>query len=380
RLVAIKDNGGGMKPPELCDLLSKIGRSAKKTVPWTNGQFGFGVHAFRAFAKTVTFTSNTEAAGQYAITIDRDTDENTYVVCEPVSRRTMGKIRGTLVEVSHFDSRVFRKSQMRKKLAIEIERHFGEVLRAGVARIVLTQDGAQPHKCRPFDYQSLAGVPICETVELHAEEATGTIRIDLRVLEKQLSDDSHLPVLAKKGRRVQTIAQLASFRSFVRDQGGNFGVWSTLFVTGSIDVGEFCDPTITRDDLRQDSRTATLYDHLVLVQLRVEEEVEKLLQRHGREGCFVWGRVPDMREWLKAADIALVPLEIGRGVQNKVLEAMAMELPVVLTPEAATGIDARDGREFAVRETDTSKSLGRWSRSPARSPKSVAGGPAATSV
>lgn len=66
------------------------------------------------------------------------------------------------------------------------------------------------------------------------------------------------------------------------------------------------------------------------------------------EGVQVWGRVPHVQPWLAAADLALVPLEIGRGVQNKVLEAMAMALPVVLTPEAATGIGARDGAELAL--------------------------------
>lgn len=70
------------------------------------------------------------------------------------------------------------------------------------------------------------------------------------------------------------------------------------------------------------------------------------------DGTNVWGRVDDVRPWLAAADIALVPLEIARGVQNKVLEAMAMCLPVVLTPGAATGIDARDGRDFLVAESD----------------------------
>lgn len=79
---------------------------------------------------------------------------------------------------------------------------------------------------------------------------------------------------------------------------------------------------------------------------------EALLKRHGSDGCFVWGGVPDMRQWLKAGSIALVPLDIARGVQNKVLEAMAMELPVVLTPGAATGIDAADGSELLVRATD----------------------------
>jgi sugar transferase (PEP-CTERM/EpsH1 system associated) len=79
---------------------------------------------------------------------------------------------------------------------------------------------------------------------------------------------------------------------------------------------------------------------------------ESLAACHGANGNFVWGRVPDMREWLKAADIALVPLDIARGVQNKVLEAMAMRLPVVLSPGAATGIPATDGEHFLIGERD----------------------------
>jgi glycosyltransferase involved in cell wall biosynthesis len=39
-------------------------------------------------------------------------------------------------------------------------------------------------------------------------------------------------------------------------------------------------------------------------------------------------------------------------VQNKVLEAMAMGLPVVLSPEAARGIDAADGKEFLIGDSD----------------------------
>ncbi len=79
---------------------------------------------------------------------------------------------------------------------------------------------------------------------------------------------------------------------------------------------------------------------------------ESLLAHHGSNGNYVWGRVPDMREWLKGADLALVPLDIARGVQNKVLEAMAMSLPVVLSPGAATGIPARDGEHFMIGASD----------------------------
>jgi sugar transferase (PEP-CTERM/EpsH1 system associated) len=56
----------------------------------------------------------------------------------------------------------------------------------------------------------------------------------------------------------------------------------------------------------------------------------------------VTGRVPDVRPYLKHARVAVAPLQIGRGVQNKVLEAMAMGLPVVVTPQAREGLDACD--------------------------------------
>ena len=72
----------------------------------------------------------------------------------------------------------------------------------------------------------------------------------------------------------------------------------------------------------------------------------------GVENTRVWGRVDDMRPWLAAADLIVAPLEIARGVQNKVLEAMAMRRAVLVSPEAATGIAARDGIELAIEASD----------------------------
>lgn len=67
-----------------------------------------------------------------------------------------------------------------------------------------------------------------------------------------------------------------------------------------------------------------------------------------RPGIIVTGRVPDVRPWLAHATLAIAPLRIARGVQNKVLEAMAMARPVLCTPAAALGIEATAGQEFAV--------------------------------
>ena len=73
-----------------------------------------------------------------------------------------------------------------------------------------------------------------------------------------------------------------------------------------------------------------------------------LMAHNGAAGVQIWGEVPDVRPFLAAADTVLAPLLIARGVQNKVLEAMAMARPVVLTLDAATGIAAQDGRDWLI--------------------------------
>jgi sugar transferase (PEP-CTERM/EpsH1 system associated) len=63
------------------------------------------------------------------------------------------------------------------------------------------------------------------------------------------------------------------------------------------------------------------------------------------EGITVTGTVPDVRPYLAHADVVVAPLRIARGIQNKVLEAMAMARPVVLSAAPAVGLVARDGHE-----------------------------------
>ncbi len=65
-------------------------------------------------------------------------------------------------------------------------------------------------------------------------------------------------------------------------------------------------------------------------------------------GVTVTGEVPDVRTWLAAADAVVAPLLLARGVQNKLLEAMAMARPVVASAAAAEGIDAVAGEHLLV--------------------------------
>jgi sugar transferase (PEP-CTERM/EpsH1 system associated) len=65
-------------------------------------------------------------------------------------------------------------------------------------------------------------------------------------------------------------------------------------------------------------------------------------------GVEVTGAVPDVRPYLARAAAVVAPLRIARGIQNKVLEAMAAGRPVVATPEALDGIAATVGRDLMV--------------------------------
>ncbi|NML04574.1 TIGR03087 family PEP-CTERM/XrtA system glycosyltransferase [Sphingomonas sp. G-3-2-10] len=69
-------------------------------------------------------------------------------------------------------------------------------------------------------------------------------------------------------------------------------------------------------------------------------EAVKALAKH--PGVTVTGEVADVRGWLAAAAVVVAPLKLARGIQNKVLEGMAMARPVVASAAAAQGIEHGD--------------------------------------
>jgi sugar transferase (PEP-CTERM/EpsH1 system associated) len=74
----------------------------------------------------------------------------------------------------------------------------------------------------------------------------------------------------------------------------------------------------------------------------------------------VTGAVPDVRRYVAGATAAVVPLRIARGIQNKVLEAMAMGVPVVATSTALAGLehDPGDGARRADDPAEFVRELG----------------------
>lgn len=68
-------------------------------------------------------------------------------------------------------------------------------------------------------------------------------------------------------------------------------------------------------------------------------------------GVTVTGSVPDVRPFIRGSALMVAPLNIARGTQNKILEAMAMGVPVVTSSIAAGGVDAESVKHFLVADT-----------------------------
>jgi len=79
------------------------------------------------------------------------------------------------------------------------------------------------------------------------------------------------------------------------------------------------------------------------------------LQRLAKhQNVIITGFVDDIRDYIIKADICVIPLQVARGIQNKVLEAMAMGKAVVSTPEAAEGLTVHYGNDISIQKDEIS--------------------------
>ncbi|MBM4197417.1 MAG: TIGR03087 family PEP-CTERM/XrtA system glycosyltransferase [Gammaproteobacteria bacterium] len=70
-----------------------------------------------------------------------------------------------------------------------------------------------------------------------------------------------------------------------------------------------------------------------------------------RPGITVTGTVPDIRPHVRGAAVSVAPLDVARGTQNKILESMALGVPVVCSTLASRGVDARPGEHLLTADS-----------------------------
>jgi len=137
-------------------------------------------------------------------------------------------------------------------------------------------------------------------------------------------------------------------------------------VKGGALPGGACDaPLIVftgQMDYRPNIDAVTWFARDILPQIRARHPTARFaivgraptpaVQALAGDAVTVTGAVDDVRGWLAAADVCVAPLKLARGIQNKVLEAMAMARPVVASAAAAEGIDHAGTIRVAADATD----------------------------
>jgi sugar transferase (PEP-CTERM/EpsH1 system associated) len=123
----------------------------------------------------------------------------------------------------------------------------------------------------------------------------------------------------------------------------------TFVFTGTMDYPPNVDAVVWFAEailpiIRRDTPKAQFY----IVGNNPSEAVQRLAKL---DGVFVTGRVPDVRPYIFHATAGVAPMRIARGIQNKVLEAMSMGRPVIVTSGALEGIEAAPGREVILADT-----------------------------
>jgi sugar transferase (PEP-CTERM/EpsH1 system associated) len=124
---------------------------------------------------------------------------------------------------------------------------------------------------------------------------------------------------------------------------------------------EPCDPDLVcfsgRMDYFPNQQAVQLFCARILPLVRAQRPAVKFLvvgaeppsairRLQNLRGVTVTGTVPDVRPYVRRAAVSVAPLDIARGTQNKILESMAMGVPVVCSPLAARGVDAVPGEHL----------------------------------
>lgn len=261
--VSVTDNCRGMSEAVLNRLIVNVGESGKRGSKFTNGHFGFGVHAFRACAKKIQFHTKQRNTKTLYLAIDRKKEyftkpkyiKNQDVITTPA---------GTRVTVTDFDN-TWSEQLEPKEIIKEIQHHFSGLLERGNLDVIVNDVAKdKTTNCRPFSFNSLQlRKSIVKDLEFNSEMC----RVRLYVSNKAQTGKNCMFVA--KGRRVNEISDVKSFMKMSRCR---WAVWGHPNLLGFIDVSNILEPVITRDEFRLNKTRKDVYRKII-------EEVEPVLYK-----------------------------------------------------------------------------------------------------
>lgn len=198
-----------------------------------------------------------------------------------------------------------------------------------------------------YDYAAFKAVPLSWGYEWEARRVAALERrLASRFGEVTVTTAGEVEALAQAGVRERT------------DWFAN-GVDLDYFCPGSADYDENVISFVGRMDYFPNEQAMVDFCAEVWPLLRRRRPTLRLIivgaepthrvRRLARlDGVVVTGSVPDVRPYVRSSALTVTPLKIARGTQNKILEAMAMRVPVVASSQAAKGVDALPGVHLRV--------------------------------
>ncbi len=277
--LIITDNCLGMDNDGLLHVIQDIGNSDKKAQPWTNGQFGYGVYSFLAICKEIEIISKVDSQKPRKISINRDlfekdkTSQAELLPPEVCPNHLFEYKSGTKIILKEFD-KDHRYDINISNLKEEIEKHFEQLLARKNISVSLSNN-IESFECLPFQYDSYEGdyySDYVKALEIEERGAKRTLHCDeplkvyIRITPGQ--DINRRPVIISNGRRISEISSLKSFKSKNKQT-----IWNHPNLTGYIDVKNFVDPTIARNDFRNNKFSKALFNYLI----NIEESIEDLI-------------------------------------------------------------------------------------------------------
>jgi sugar transferase (PEP-CTERM/EpsH1 system associated) len=269
--------------------------------------------------------------------------------------RSLGALAGT----SPLSVQWFQSAQLQRWVAATVQRErFDAVLLFSSPMAEYVRDVPVPMVMDFCDvdsdkwrqYATRAPLPLrpiyaleARRLRLYEEEILGRCAAATLVAERERALWTDLPLELRS--KVHVVPNGVDLDWFV-PQGASASQPNMLVFTGAMDYYANVDAVVHfATEVLPRIRAVVPNATFAIVGSRPAPAVQALARR---PGIVVTGFVDDIRTWYARAALCVVPLRIARGIQNKVLEAMAMGRPVLATTAAAEGLGAHAGNELRV--------------------------------
>ena len=282
--VTIEDNCTGIT--KIAKVVESVGYSDKSGQFTTNGQFGFGMYSFMAACEELKIFTKYENNDCVYLPIYRkqfevkSIDEISFP--DPIFAKQL-KFSGTKIILSKFDKNMWKNIDI-EMIKKDVEKHFELLLGRQNLEIKIFHNGNE-YLCKKFNYDLFEGDVLDEqinqlTLKSKSKKevnqvldiSSTPIKIFLKITKGKNIDK--LPVFIIKGRRISEIKDMKSFKSNHKSS-----IWGHPNLTGYIDLGGNLEPTIARNDFKNNSESKAVFESLIdyesVVQTFLKDENEK---------------------------------------------------------------------------------------------------------